>query len=106
MRRVLTGCAVSTDPPLDPAAFDARRAYRRSPHVTVRSEPFGGLAYDFASRRLTYLASPDVVAVVEALERHDCAAAAIAAAGVSSPTHHALERSLAVLLARGVIHAR
>ena len=106
MRRVLTGCTVPTDPALDPAAFDSGRAYRRSPHVAVRPEPFGGLAYDFSSRRLTYLASPDLVEVVESLERHDCAAAAIVATGASSATRQALDRSLAVLLARAVIDAR
>jgi putative mycofactocin binding protein MftB len=37
------------------------------PHVALRPEPFGALAYHYDSRRLVFLRSPDVVAVVEAL---------------------------------------
>ena len=47
--------------------------------VALRPEPFGALAYDFASRRLSFLKSPRLVRVVESLrDSQDVAAALIA----------------------------
>ena len=39
-----------------------------SPSVALRNERFGALAYDFSSRRLTFLKSPQLVAVVRQLD--------------------------------------
>lgn len=38
-----------------------------SPAVALRPEPFGALAYHFGNRRLTFLKSPALVAVVQGL---------------------------------------
>ena len=43
-------------------------AWALSGSVALRPEPFGALAYDFASRRLSFLKSPDLVAVVRRLD--------------------------------------
>ena len=40
------------------------------PQVALRPEPFGALAYHYGNRRLVFLKSPDVVAVVRALGDH------------------------------------
>jgi mycofactocin biosynthesis protein MftB len=52
-------------------AFDPDRAYRCSPRVALRPEPFGALVYHFGSRRLSFLKTPQLVAVVSGLEQHD-----------------------------------
>ena len=41
--------------------------WRLSGSVSLRPEPFGAMAYDFATRRLSFLKSRDLVAVVEQL---------------------------------------
>ena len=40
------------------------------PQVALRPEPFGALAYHYGNRRLVFLKSPDVLAVVRALGHH------------------------------------
>jgi putative mycofactocin binding protein MftB len=52
------------------------------PQVALRPEPFGALAYHYGNRRLVFLKSPDVLAVVRALGDHPTLAAALAACGV------------------------
>ena len=39
------------------------------PQVALRPEPFGALAYHYGNRRLVFLKSPDVVAVVRGARR-------------------------------------
>jgi putative mycofactocin binding protein MftB len=85
--------------------FDASRAYRLSPAVTLRPEPFGALAYHFGQRRLTYLADGDLVDVVTSLANQPNAAAAMAAVGVTDSRRPALERALESLVRRGVLDA-
>ncbi len=53
------------------------------PQVALRPEPFGALAYHFGNRRLVFLKSPDVLAVVRALAHHDTLAGALTACGVA-----------------------
>lgn len=43
-------------------------AWALSGSVALRPEPFGALAYDFTTRRLSFLKSPDLVAVVRRLD--------------------------------------
>ncbi len=83
--------------------FDASRAYRLSPAVTLRPEPFGALAYHFGQRRLTYLADGDLVEVVTALATQPSAAAAMAAVHVTDSRRPVLERALDSLVRRGVL---
>ena len=55
------------------------------PQVALRPEPFGALAYHYGNRRLVFLKSPDMVAVVRALADHDDVAATLTACGVAEP---------------------
>jgi putative mycofactocin binding protein MftB len=43
------------------------QAWRLSPSVALRPEPFGALAYHFGNRKLTFLKRPELVAVVRLL---------------------------------------
>jgi mycofactocin biosynthesis protein MftB len=52
------------------------------PQVALRPEPFGALAYHYGNRRLVFLKSPDVLAVVRALGHHPTVADALSACGV------------------------
>jgi putative mycofactocin binding protein MftB len=52
------------------------------PQVALRPEPFGALAYHYGNRRLVFLKSPDVLAVVRALGDHATLADALSACGV------------------------
>ena len=57
--------------------FRPERPHRLSPRVGLRPEPFGALAYHFDNRRLVFLKSPELVALVRSLDEHDSAAGAI-----------------------------
>ena len=61
-------------------ALDA--ALTLDPQVALRPEPFGALAYHYGNRRLIFLKSPDMLAVVRALADHETVAEALAACGV------------------------
>ena len=52
------------------------------PQVALRPEPFGALAYHYGNRRLVFLKSPDVLAVVRALGQHPTVADTLSACGV------------------------
>jgi putative mycofactocin binding protein MftB len=86
--------------------FDERRAWALPPTVSLRTEPFGALAYDFESRRLSFLKHPLLVRVVEALPGAATAAEACAAAGVSEGQRPPILRALAELAERGMIVER
>jgi putative mycofactocin binding protein MftB len=74
--------------------------------VAVRPEPFGALLYHFGTRRLSFLKTPELVAVVQGLEEHDDVHAAVAAAGVPEAQRPAYLRALAGLAATGTIEER
>jgi putative mycofactocin binding protein MftB len=86
--------------------FDPARPHRRSPQVAVRPEPFGALVYHFGTRRLSFLKTPELVAVVSGLEHHPDVHAAIDAAGVEESQRPAYVRALAGLAANGTIEER
>ncbi len=65
-----------------------------SPAVALRPEPFGALAYHFDNRRLTFLKTPALVAVVRALGEHDTVGAALERAGVPAAQHAAYADAL------------
>jgi mycofactocin biosynthetic radical S-adenosylmethionine protein MftC len=48
-------------------------AWALSPSVALRAEPFGAMAYDFSTRRLSFLKHPKFVALVRRLEHHPSA---------------------------------
>jgi len=74
--------------------------------VAVRPESFGALVYHFGTRRLSFLKTPELVAVVAGLESHPDVHAAIAAAGVEESQRPAYLRALAGLAGNGTIEER
>jgi putative mycofactocin binding protein MftB len=74
--------------------------------VAVRPEAFGALLYHFGTRRLSFLKTPELVAVVQGLEEHPSVHAAIEAAGVDEAQRPAYLRALAGLAATGTIEER
>ena len=87
-------------------ALDLNRPYRLSPSVALRPEPFGALAYHFGNRRLTFLKTPQIVAVVRLLADHDTMADALSAAGVPADEHARFAAALSALADSEVIDAR
>jgi putative mycofactocin binding protein MftB len=87
-------------------AFDLRRAYRLNPAATLRSEPFGALAYHFGNRRLSFLKSRQLASVVRLLEDYDSAADALDAAGVPAQQWGRYAAALSALADSEVIDER
>jgi len=86
--------------------FDAGLAWRRAPSVALRPEPFGALVYSFRTRKLSFLKSPQLVAVVESLAEHPSATAALAACGIGESQRPAYVRALADLARSEMIEVR
>lgn len=84
-------------------SFDPAAPYRVSESVSLRPEPFGALVYDFTTRRLSFLKTPELVEVVTTLRDHPDARSAVAAAGVPQARHAAYLDALAGLLRSGTI---
>jgi len=80
-------------------AFDADRHWRLHDRVALRPEPFGALAYHYGNRRLTFLRSPDLVALVEHLAEAPCARAAFDAVGLDDRRWPSFEKALTSLAA-------
>lgn len=57
-------------------------AFELDPRVSLRTEPFGALAYHFGNRKLVFLRHPDVVAVVRDLAKYQTLADTLTAIGV------------------------
>ena len=91
-----------------PAAveFDPDLPWRRARSVALRPEPFGALVYHFGNRKLSFLKSKTLVAVVEALAEHPSAAAALTACGVADAQRPAYVRALAGLAGSQMIEPR
>jgi mycofactocin biosynthesis protein MftB len=83
-------------------AFAADRAYRLNPQVALRDESFGALAYHYGNRRLVFLKSRTLVALVSSLHTYPSAADAISALVPDSQVV-SYERALARLAASEVI---
>lgn len=81
------------------APFDADRHWRLHERVALRPEPFGALAYHYDNRRLTFLRSPDLVALVETLDAQPTARAAFDAAGLAASRWPSFEKALGSLAA-------
>ncbi len=86
--------------------FDLDAAWRLHPQVSVRPERFGALLYHFGTRRLSFLKSPALLAVVESLGTQPSARAACAAAGVEPGDLPAYARALSALAASQMICGR
>ena len=83
--------------------FDLERAWALHPQVALRPEPFGALAYHFGTRRLSFLKSRTLLAVVESLAAQPSARAAGAAAGGDEEELPQYTRALATLAETGMI---
>lgn len=79
------------------STFDPDHRYRLSPDVSLRPESFGALAYHFGNRKLSFLKSPRLVAVVRSLSDHASARAAVEAGDVSEGERDGYLRALASL---------
>ncbi|WP_204332291.1 mycofactocin biosynthesis chaperone MftB [Geodermatophilus sabuli] len=89
-----------------PPAFDPSLPWRRSRSVALRPEPFGALVYHFGNRKLSFLKSKTLVAVVEALAEHPSALATLTACGVPEAQRPAYVKALADLARSAMIEAR
>ena len=81
-------------------------AYELDDRVALRPEPFGALAYHFGNRRLSFLRSPDIVAVVRTLGEHDSVADALRAEGIAPTRWHSFTAALETLERSEMIRPR
>jgi putative mycofactocin binding protein MftB len=88
----------STKPPAA-AAFDLDAAWTLHPSVSVRPEPFGALLYHFGNRRLSFLKTRQLLAVVDGLAAADTARQACERAGVAAADLPGITAALASLAA-------
>lgn len=86
--------------------FDLDEAWALDAQVALRPEPFGALAYHFGTRRLSFLKSRKLLAVVQGLGEHASGRHACTAAGVTDAELPAYERALATLAGTGMITSR
>jgi putative mycofactocin binding protein MftB len=85
--------------------FDSGLAYALHPAVSIRPEPFGGLAYHYGNRRLTFLRSPDLVSLVRDLENHQSVDHALAASPIDPARWPSFRRALESLHHAEVLRA-
>ena len=86
--------------------FDASRPYGVHPQLALRPEKFGALAYHYGNRRLTFLKSRQLTAIVESLDDHPSVDAALDTHGVSDAQRPAMLAALARLESSEVIGVR
>jgi putative mycofactocin binding protein MftB len=79
--------------------------YELDPQVALRPEPFGALAYHYGNRRLSFLRSPDIVSVVQALADHGSAGEALRACRIDESRWPSFTTALATLEASHVIRS-
>jgi putative mycofactocin binding protein MftB len=96
---------VSTDIAARPQ-FDLDSAWRLNGSVSIRPERFGALLYHFGTRRLSFLKSPALLAVVRALGDHDSARDACLACGIATDELPRFRAALATLASSDMIVAR
>ena len=87
-------------------AFDVDAPWQKARSVALRPEPFGALVYHFGNRKLSFLKSKQLVAVVEALGDHPSAAATLTACGVTDAQRGAYAKALADLARSQMIERR
>jgi putative mycofactocin binding protein MftB len=84
-------------------AIDLERSWRVGRQVALRPEPFGALAYHFGTRRLSFIKTRKLLAVVRALDEQPSGREACRVAGVSGAELPAYERALETLAHSGMI---
>lgn len=72
-------------------------ALRLHPRVSIRPEPFGALLYHFGTRQLSFLKSPQLLAVVEGVGDAGTVGEALTAAGIPADEMPAYLRALETL---------
>ncbi|MFM8267430.1 MAG: mycofactocin biosynthesis chaperone MftB [Ilumatobacteraceae bacterium] len=91
-------------------AIDIDRAVDRAlevhPHVAIRDEPFGALAYHYDNRRLVFLRHPDVVRVIRALGEHPTLADTLVACDIDRSRWQSFITAVASLERAEVVRAR
>jgi len=92
--------------PRDEVPFDPSVPWRKSPSVALRPEPFGALVYHFGNRKLSFLKSMPLVAVVKALQDHPDVPSTLVACEVPAAQHAAYVTALATLARSQMIEAR
>ena len=86
--------------------FDPALPWRKARSVALRPEPFGALVYHFGNRKLSFLKSKTLVAVVEALAEHPSASDTLTACAVPEAQRPAYEKALADLARSQMIETR
>jgi putative mycofactocin binding protein MftB len=81
-------------------------AWRLAGSVELRPEPFGALAYDFHTRKLSFLKTPTLVDVVRRLGESSTVGDALVGAGVTDGERAAYLRALGTLADGGLIEER
>jgi putative mycofactocin binding protein MftB len=92
--------------PSDEVPFDPSVPWRKSPSVALRPEPFGALVYHFGNRKLSFLKSMPLVAVVQALQDHPDVPSTLVACEVPEAQHPAYVTALATLSRSQMIERR
>jgi mycofactocin biosynthesis protein MftB len=90
----------------DTGTFDLDAAWSLHPQVAVRPERFGALLYHFGTRRLSFLKTRALLAVVSALDSQPSARAACLEAGVGIAELPAYASALATLASGQMICPR
>jgi mycofactocin biosynthesis protein MftB len=93
---------VSTDVAARPR-FDLDAPWQLNGAVSIRPERFGALLYHFGTRRLSFLKSPALLAVVRALGEHPCARDACIACDIATDELPRFETALATLASSDMI---
>ncbi len=86
--------------------FDLDAAWQLHPQVSIRPERFGALLYHFGTRQLSFLKSPELLCVVEALAGHESARAACVSVGVTEVDLPRYRAALATLATSQMISPR
>lgn len=73
------------------------------PKVALRLEPFGALAYHYGNRRLTFLRSPELVALVRELGSYPSVDDALAGTGVPEARWPAFRKAIEALASGDLI---
>lgn len=76
------------------------------PHVSLRPEPFGALAYHYGNRRLVFLKNHDVVAVARQLAAQPSLSAALHACGIAESRWPSFTKAFATLSESEIVRER
>jgi putative mycofactocin binding protein MftB len=89
-----------------PPRFELDSRWTLSRQVSIRPERFGALLYHFGTRRLSFLKSPQLLAVVQALPTSETARDACVACGVTADELPRYAAALATLATSQMIEER